>query len=132
MQIDEANYALVDNEGEKQYQCKLQASLARAKRGKALEGKSFYALSSAIKPDPAVLGRIIEASGGVFHKVTSATKLKKLAVNDPDMFILGTKQDGKIARQHLPPGRNVYDVEFLLLGLLRQSLDPNRNVLMTT
>ncbi|GAA5971064.1 hypothetical protein JCM11641_004129 [Rhodosporidiobolus odoratus] len=120
--VDEMPYLLRDEKKEAEIDDKLDAILARARKGKLFEGKNVY-VTKDVKPDQQTMQRIISACGGTVHTIP-LTKMTKKISDNPNALIISCADDRR-QWEHLaaaPLKKKIYAVEAVFVAVLHQDL----------
>lgn len=110
----EANYPLIDKDGEKKFGFKLAVALENVKhnKGKLFEGHTFYISSKLKTPDPTLVKNVIVANGGI---VSLLGDLRQTAAKPPIGRTRGSESDGE--GHEGPPGEAHHFVQGRRKGL---------------
>ncbi|ORX53841.1 hypothetical protein BCR36DRAFT_410986 [Piromyces finnis] len=116
--LDESFFPLKDELNEKEFSFSLQESLKRSQQKKLLENLTFIVTPNAF-PSLSVLSRIISSAGG---KINQENYLNNPNNIPKDNIIISSTQDKNLWSFYRSAGFKIYNVEFLLIGILRQYL----------
>ncbi len=127
--VDPTPYVVVDEVAEKKFGFRLAESLVQAKRTRVF-ADCVFALTEHTVPDPKQLQLIIESGGG--RVVPLPARGGKLA---PEVTVVSHANDLALCQKLVAEGRyagHVYDVEHILLSVLRQRRDVAANILIAS
>lgn len=125
MFIDEQNYILRDAEAEVLFSFSLEESLKRAHVSPLFKTKYFY-ITPGICPSLATMKAIVECAGGkVLAKQPSFRKLMEHKQNKSlsEIILISCENDLHLCREYFARGIDVHNAEFVLTGVLTQTLD---------
>ncbi|VCW52529.1 unnamed protein product [Gulo gulo] len=123
--IDEQNYALRDAEAEVLFSFSLEESLKRARASPLFKAKYFY-ITPGICPSLSTMKAIVECAGGrVLSKQPSFRKLVEHKQNKSlsEIILISCENDLHLCREYFARGIDVHNAEFVLTGVLTQTLD---------
>ncbi|XP_035310156.1 PAX-interacting protein 1 isoform X1 [Cricetulus griseus] len=123
--IDEQNYILRDAEAEVLFSFSLEESLKRAHVSPLFKTKYFY-ITPGICPSLATMKAIVECAGGkVLAKQPSFRKLMEHKQNKSlsEIILISCENDLHLCREYFARGIDVHNAEFVLTGVLTQTLD---------
>ncbi|OWF43255.1 PAX-interacting protein 1-like isoform X1 [Mizuhopecten yessoensis] len=123
--LDEANYALRDVKAEKEMQCSLQDSLARAHVRPLFQGLTFY-ITPSVNPPVGDLVNIVESAGGKVVKRRPGLRTflsMKDEQGNPKCILITCENDIHLCRDLLAKNIALYNAEFILTGVIRQRVD---------
>ncbi|XP_049718624.1 PAX-interacting protein 1 isoform X3 [Elephas maximus indicus] len=123
--IDEQNYILRDAEAEVLFSFSLEESLKRAHVSPLFKGKYFY-ITPGICPSLSTMKAIVECAGGkVLSKQPSFRKLMEHKQNKSlsEIILISCENDLHLCREYFARGIDVHNAEFVLTGVLTQTLD---------
>ncbi|CAO2603700.1 PAX-interacting protein 1 [Lemmus lemmus] len=123
--IDEQNYILRDAEAEVLFSFSLEESLKRAHVSPLFKTKYFY-ITPGICPSLATMKAIVECAGGkVLSKQPSFRKLMEHKQNKSlsEIILISCENDLHLCREYFARGIDVHNAEFVLTGVLTQTLD---------
>lgn len=125
--VDEKNFILEDAKKEKNMGFSMHSSLAAAQREPIFKGLKIL-ISPNTTPKFEAMTAIVEAAGGQAMQMPKLSKMD--TSNDDDIsFIIACAEDYELCLHFLHKGFNVYSVELVLNGVVRQNLDFSRNQL---
>ncbi|XP_048727007.1 PAX-interacting protein 1-like isoform X2 [Ostrea edulis] len=123
--VDETPYKLRDAATEKAMGCVLDDSLMRAQTKKLFEGMSFY-ISPSVSPPLSDLKKIVEAAGGKVLKqrpnLLTFTEHKDENGNMKTVMIT-CENDVMLYKDLIAKDIAIYNAEFILTGVMRQTVD---------
>jgi hypothetical protein len=113
--IECTEFLIKDIEAEQKYTFSLQKSLEKSRKEKFLGGMQFY-LSSNVVPSFDILSRIIRTAGG---------RAWSLAEWSGDGYVISCDEDidSEEVKSLIKRDVNIYDVELILTGVLRQRMN---------
>ncbi|XP_040116070.1 PAX-interacting protein 1 [Oryx dammah] len=123
--IDEQNYLLRDAEAEVLFSFSLEESLRRAHASPLFKAKYFY-ITPGICPSLSTMKAIVECAGGkVLSKQPSFRKLVEHKQNKSlsEIILISCENDLHLCREYFARGIDVHNAEFVLTGVLTQTLD---------
>lgn len=123
--IDEQNYLLRDAEAEVLFSFSLEESLKRAHVSPLFKAKYFY-ITPGICPSLSTMKAIVECAGGkVLSKQPSFRKLMEHKQNKSlsEIILISCENDLHLCREYFARGIDVHNAEFVLTGVLTQTLD---------
>ncbi|XP_031236102.1 PAX-interacting protein 1 isoform X2 [Mastomys coucha] len=123
--IDEQSYILRDAEAEVLFSFSLEESLKRAHVSPLFKTKYFY-ITPGICPSLATMKAIVECAGGkVLAKQPSFRKLMEHKQNKSlsEIILISCENDLHLCREYFARGIDVHNAEFVLTGVLTQTLD---------
>lgn len=123
--IDEQNYLLRDAEAEVLFSFSLEESLKRAHASPLFKAKYFY-ITPGICPSLSTMKAIVECAGGrVLSKQPSFRKLVEHKQNKSlsEIILISCENDLHLCREYFARGIDVHNAEFVLTGVLTQTLD---------
>ncbi|XP_062589088.1 PAX-interacting protein 1-like isoform X1 [Saccostrea cucullata] len=123
--VDETPYRLKDSATEKSMDCVLEDSLKRAQTKKLFEGMSFY-ISPSVSPPCSDLEKVVEAAGGKVLKQRPhiQTFLEQKDTNGNRKNIMITcENDVMLYKDLVDKDIAIYNAEFILTGVMRQTVD---------
>uniref|UniRef100_A0A8C0D4I4 PAX-interacting protein 1 n=1 Tax=Balaenoptera musculus TaxID=9771 RepID=A0A8C0D4I4_BALMU len=123
--IDEQNYLLRDAEAEVLFSFSLEESLRRARVSPLFKAKYFY-ITPGICPSLSTMKAIVECAGGkVLSKQPSFRKLMEHKQNKSlsEIILISCENDLHLCREYFARGIDVHNAEFVLTGVLTQTLD---------
>ncbi|XP_032100820.1 PAX-interacting protein 1 isoform X6 [Sapajus apella] len=123
--IDEQNYILRDAEAEVLFSFSLEESLKRAHISPLFKAKYFY-ITPGICPSLSTMRSIVESAGGkVLSKQPSFRKLMEHKQNSSlsEIILISCENDLHLCREYFARGVDVHNAEFVLTGVLTQTLD---------
>nr|XP_039328632.1 PAX-interacting protein 1 isoform X4 [Saimiri boliviensis boliviensis] len=123
--IDEQNYILRDAEAEVLFSFSLEESLKRAHISPLFKAKYFY-ITPGICPSLSTMRSIVECAGGkVLSKQPSFRKLMEHKQNSSlsEIILISCENDLHLCREYFARGIDVHNAEFVLTGVLTQTLD---------
>lgn len=116
---------LRDAEAEVLFCFSLEESLKRAQVAPLFKGKYFY-ITPGICPSLSTMKAIVECAGGkVLSKQPSFRKLMEHKQNKslPEIILISCENDLHLCREYFARGIDVHNAEFVLTGVLTQTLD---------
>ncbi|KAE8595680.1 hypothetical protein XENTR_v10015841 [Xenopus tropicalis] len=123
--IEEQNYILRDAEAEVLFCFSLEESLKRAHSTPLFKGKYFY-ITPGICPSLSTMKAIVECAGGKilmkqpsFRKIMEHKQNKRLA----EIILISCENDLHLCREYFAGSIDVHNAEFVLTGVLTQTLD---------
>jgi len=128
--LDETNYTLVDPESEELFGFKLKRSLQRAQTRQVCKGLHFHVTPS-ILPAPNAMKEIIECAGGKMTEVKSVEEVidhfVHNTINDAsyNSYLVSCLDDKKLWQDLVKEGYDIYNVELILSGVMKQELEWN-------
>ncbi|XP_059963762.1 PAX-interacting protein 1 [Mesoplodon densirostris] len=123
--LDEQNYLLRDAEAEVLFSFSLEESLRRAHVSPLFKAKYFY-ITPGICPSLSTMKAIVECAGGkVLSKQPSFRKLMEHKQNKSlsEIILISCENDLHLCREYFARGIDVHNAEFVLTGVLTQTLD---------
>ncbi|XP_062982106.1 PAX-interacting protein 1 isoform X2 [Elgaria multicarinata webbii] len=123
--IEEQSYILRDAEAEVLFCFSLEESLKRAQVAPLFKGKYFY-ITPGICPSLSTMKSIVECAGGkVLSKQPSFRKLMEHKQNKSlsEIILISCENDLHLCREYFARGIDVHNAEFVLTGVLTQTLD---------
>ncbi|XP_073190677.1 PAX-interacting protein 1 isoform X2 [Lepidochelys kempii] len=123
--VDEQNFMLRDAEAEVLFCFSLEESLKRAQVAPLFKGKYFY-ITPGICPSLSTMKAIVECAGGkVLSKQPSFRKLMEHKQNKSlsAIILISCENDLHLCREYFARGIDVHNAEFVLTGVLTQTLD---------
>ncbi|XP_063159441.1 PAX-interacting protein 1 [Candoia aspera] len=123
--IEEQSYILRDAEAEVLFCFSLEDSLKRAQVTPLFKGKYFY-ITPGICPSLSTMKSIVECAGGkVLSKQPSFRKLMEHKQNKSlsEIILISCENDLHLCREYFARGIDVHNAEFVLTGVLTQTLD---------
>ncbi|XP_044280815.1 PAX-interacting protein 1 isoform X2 [Varanus komodoensis] len=123
--IEEQSYILRDAEAEVLFCFSLEESLKRAQVAPLFKGKYFY-ITPGICPSLSTMKSIVECAGGkVLSKQPSIRKLMEHKQNKSlsEIILISCENDLHLCREYFARGIDVHNAEFVLTGVLTQTLD---------
>ncbi|XP_076837704.1 PAX-interacting protein 1 [Brachyhypopomus gauderio] len=123
--VDEQNYMLHDAEAEVLFSFSLEESLKRARTTPLFKGKYFY-ITPGICPSISTMRSIVESAGGrLLSKQPSFRKFMehKQNKNLPEIVLISCDNDLHLCREYFLKNIDVHNAEFILTGVLTQTLD---------
>ncbi|XP_057360916.1 PAX-interacting protein 1 isoform X1 [Manis pentadactyla] len=123
--IDEQSYLLRDAEAEVLFSFSLEESLKRARVSPLFKAKYFY-ITPGICPSLSTMKAIVECAGGkVLSKQPSFRKLMEHKQNKSlsEIILISCENDLHLCREYFARGIDVHNAEFVLTGVLTQTLD---------
>ncbi|XP_062955465.1 PAX-interacting protein 1 isoform X2 [Cynocephalus volans] len=123
--VDEQNYILRDAEAEVLFSFSLEESLKRAHISPLFKAKYFY-ITPGICPSLSTMKAIVECAGGkVLPKQPSFRKLMEHKQNKSlsEIILISCENDLHLCREYFARGIDVHNAEFVLTGVLTQTLD---------
>ncbi|XP_033264237.2 PAX-interacting protein 1 isoform X3 [Orcinus orca] len=123
--IDEQSYVLRDAEAEVLFSFSLEESLRRARVSPLFKAKYFY-ITPGICPSLSTMKAIVECAGGkVLSKQPSFRKLMEHTQNKSlsEIILISCENDLHLCREYFARGIDVHNAEFVLTGVLTQTLD---------
>lgn len=128
--LDETNYTLVDPESEELFGFKLKRSLQRAQTRQVCKGLHFHVTPS-ILPAPNAMKEIIECAGGKMTEVKTIEEVKDIFIMNVEKdfsynsYLVSCLDDKKLWNDIVKDGYDVYNVELILSGVMKQELEWN-------
>ncbi|XP_069814980.1 PAX-interacting protein 1 [Dendropsophus ebraccatus] len=123
--VDEQSYILRDAEAEVLFCFSLEESLKRARVAPLFKGKYFY-ITPGICPSLSTMKSIVECAGGKiltkppsFRKIMEHKQNKSLA----EIVLISCENDLHLCREYFAGSIDVHNAEFVLTGVLTQTLD---------
>ncbi|KAG9476412.1 hypothetical protein GDO78_003128 [Eleutherodactylus coqui] len=123
--VDEQSYILRDAEAEVLFCFSLEESLKRARVAPLFKGKYFY-ITPGICPSLSTMKSIVECAGGKiltrppsFRKIMEHKQNKSLA----EIILISCENDLHLCREYFAGSIDVHNAEFVLTGVLTQTLD---------
>ena len=132
--VDHRPFLLDDKISESSYTFSLEKSLESARKTPLCDGLRFFATKKVL-PVKRDLSEIISAAGGLVFPIKVFNKTGELLKKLPDksdadnLIVIGHVSDLNECKKIVKGGlvENVYSIEFLLTGILRQQLDFEAN-----
>jgi len=127
--IDEGDYTLNDPDSEDLFGFKLKRSLQRAQTRRVCEGLHFYVTPS-ILPAPNAMKEIIECAGGKMYEIKTQEDIEKDFVakhksSSENCYLVSCMDDKQMWAPYVKDGYDVYNVELILSGVMKQDLEWN-------
>ncbi|CAH2282019.1 PAX-interacting 1 [Pelobates cultripes] len=123
--VEEQSYILRDAEAEVLFCFSLEESLKRARGTPLFKGKYFY-ITPGICPSLSTMKAIVESAGGKiltkqpsFRKIMEHKQNKSLA----EIILISCENDLHLCREYFASNIDVHNAEFVLTGVLTQTLD---------
>ncbi|KAG8441313.1 hypothetical protein GDO86_003110 [Hymenochirus boettgeri] len=123
--VEEQSYILRDAEAEVLFCFSLEESLKRAHGTPLFKGKYFY-ITPGICPSLSTMKAIVECAGGKiltkqpsFRKIMEHKQNKRLA----EIILISCENDLHLCREYFASNIDVHNAEFVLTGVLTQTLD---------
>lgn len=123
--VEEQSYILRDAEAEVLFCFSLEESLKRARVIPLFKGKYFY-ITPGICPSLSTMKSIVECAGGKiltkppsFRKIMEHKQNKSLA----EIILISCENDLHLCREYFAGSIDVHNAEFVLTGVLTQTLD---------
>uniref|UniRef100_A0A8C5Q044 PAX-interacting protein 1 n=1 Tax=Leptobrachium leishanense TaxID=445787 RepID=A0A8C5Q044_9ANUR len=123
--VEEQSYILRDAEAEVLFCFSLEESLKRARVTPLLKAKYFY-ITPGICPSLSTMKAIVESAGGKiltkqpsFRKIMEHKQNKSLA----EIILISCENDLHLCREYFASNIDVHNAEFVLTGVLTQTLD---------
>nr|XP_020728915.1 PAX-interacting protein 1-like [Odocoileus virginianus texanus] len=123
--IDKQNYLLRDAEAEVLFSFSLEESLRRAHVSPLFKAKYFY-ITPGICPSLSAMKAIVKCAGGeVLSKEPSIRKLMehKQDKSSSEIILIACENDLHLCQEYSARGIDVHNAEFVLTGVLTQTLD---------
>ncbi|XP_029444318.1 PAX-interacting protein 1 [Rhinatrema bivittatum] len=123
--VDEQKFVLRDAEAEVLFCFSLEESLKKAHVAPLFKGKYFY-VTPGICPSLSTMKAIVECAGGkVLSKQPSFRKLMEHKQNKSlsEIILISCENDFHLCREYFARGIDVHNAEFVLTGVLTQTLD---------
>ncbi|XP_037372197.1 PAX-interacting protein 1 [Talpa occidentalis] len=123
--VDEQSFLLRDAEAEVLFSFSLEESLKRAHVAPLFKAKYFY-ITPGICPSLSTMRAIVECAGGkVLTKQPSFRKLLEHKQNKSlsEIILISCENDLHLCREYFARGMDVHNAEFVLTGVLTQTLD---------
>ncbi|XP_036086508.1 PAX-interacting protein 1 isoform X1 [Rousettus aegyptiacus] len=123
--VDEQSFLLRDAEAEVLFSFSLEESLKRAHVSPLFKAKYFY-ITPGICPSLSTMKAIVECAGGkVLPKQPSFRKLMEHKQNKSlsEIILISCENDLHLCREYFARGIDVHNAEFVLTGVLTQTLD---------
>nr|XP_014350008.1 PREDICTED: PAX-interacting protein 1 [Latimeria chalumnae] len=123
--VDEQNFMLRDAEAEVLFSFSLEESLKRAHSAPLFKGKYFY-ITPGICPSLSTMKAIVECAGGkVLSRQPSFRKIMEHKQNKslPEIILISCENDLHLCREYFARKLDVHNAEFILTGVLTQTLD---------
>lgn len=127
--IDEKKYILEDAKKEKEIGFSMSASLASAQQKPLLQNKRLFITSSTKPERDSIVSLVKAANGQVLNSLKGA--FSKKDENMENLIAISCEEDYEVCIPLLEKGVRVYSPEFLLNGIVVQSLDFSRDQLFT-
>ncbi|XP_062517729.1 PAX-interacting protein 1-like isoform X2 [Corticium candelabrum] len=124
--LEENDFLVRDTIGEQQWQLSLERTLELAHQRPLLEGAFVYATSS-VMPSPSQLKTIVECAGGTMLTVLPTSRGETLPNGHPSVIVISCPADRLQCRPFFEAKIDIYLSEFILTGVLRQTLDYSSN-----
>ncbi|XP_012566719.2 PAX-interacting protein 1 isoform X1 [Hydra vulgaris] len=128
--LDEAPYTLVDPESEELFGFKLKRSLQRAQTRQVCKGLHFHVTPS-ILPAPNAMREIIECAGGKMSEINTLKDIHTIFVANclqdrtHNSYLVSCMDDKEFWSELSNNGYDVYNVELILSGVMKQELEWN-------
>ena len=123
---DEDPYWVVDTAAQTLYGCTIREAVGRAKNTVLFNGMTFVSTSSVV-PDAQTLERLVSAHGGKL--ISGALDVRQL-INLPEgTIVLSSEEDSKMWPRFIEAGLSVYQVSFVLFGIMSQQLHFDKHIL---
>lgn len=122
---DEQNFMLRDAEAEVLFCFSLEESLKRAHAAPLFKGKFFY-ITPGICPSLTTMKAIVECAGGkLLAKQPSFRKIMEHKQNKslPEIILISCENDLHLCREYFAKNIDVHNAEFILTGVLTQTMD---------
>lgn len=123
--VEEQNFILRDAEAEVLFSFSLEESLKKAHATPLFKGKYFY-ITPGICPSLSTMKAIVESAGGkVLSKQPPIRKLMEHKQNKslPEIILISCENDLHLCREYFARNIDVHNAEFVLTGVLTQTLD---------
>lgn len=125
--LDETTYALKDPKGEVALDVKLEESLKKAQTKPLFQGLTFY-LTPSVVPPACELVSIIESAGGKVVKKRPPAKQIMASIDEqglPKIVVITCLNDLHLTQDLRSKNIPIFNVEFVLTGVMRQEVDCN-------
>lgn len=127
--IDEKKYILEDAKKEKEIGFSMSSSLASAQQKPLLQNKRLFITSNTKPERDSIVSLVKAANGQVLNSLKGA--FSKKDENMENLIAISCEEDYEVCIPLLEKGVRVYSPEFLLNGIVVQSLDFSRDQLFT-
>lgn len=127
--IDEKKYILEDAKKEKEIGFSMSASLASAQQRPLLQNKRLFITPNTKPEQESIVSLVKAANGQVLNSLKGA--FSKKDENMENLIAISCEEDYEVCIPLLEKGVRVYSPEFLLNGIVVQSLDFSRDQLFT-
>lgn len=127
--IDEKKYILEDAKKEKEIGFSMSSSLASAQQKPLLQNKRLFITSNTKPERDSIVSLVKAANGQVVNSLKGA--FSKKDENMENLIAISCEEDYEVCIPLLEKGVRVYSPEFLLNGIVVQSLDFSRDQLFT-
>lgn len=127
--IDEKKYILEDAKKEKEIGFSMSASLASAQQRPLLQNKRLFITPNTKPERDSIVSLVKAANGQVLNSLKGA--FSKKDKNMENLIAISCEEDYEVCIPLLEKGVRVYSTEFLLNGIVVQSLDFSRDQLFT-
>lgn len=127
--IDEKKYILEDAKKEKEIGFSMSASLASAQQKPLLQNKRLFITSNTKPERDSIVSLVKAANGQVLNSLKGA--FSKKDENMENLIAISCEEDYEVCIPLLEKGVRVYSPEFLLNGIVVQSLDFSRDQIFT-
>ncbi|XP_050402858.1 mediator of DNA damage checkpoint protein 1 [Patella vulgata] len=124
MFLDSSKYIVSDKTTEKQYKFLLHQSLDIASTHPMLQGYKIHVTKS-VKPGPDTMKEILECAGAEYIKTLPKKK-------EGNIIVISCDEDKKLCQPAVTAGIDVVSSEFILTGVLRQTVEIESFRLFTT
>ncbi|GAA6018796.1 hypothetical protein JCM11491_003452 [Sporobolomyces phaffii] len=119
--VDETPYLLKDKKKEAELGDTLEAILARAKKGKLLDGRKVY-ITKGVTPDLKAIQRIVSACGGIIAPNNLAKQHKNI-VADADALVVSSPKDRREWDRLAGDGVPIYTCEAVFSAAMYQQFE---------
>ncbi|CAB3993743.1 Hypothetical predicted protein [Paramuricea clavata] len=126
--LNEKDYVLHDEDGEKLYGMSLPQSIDSAQAKPLFQGITIYVTAN-VRPDQKSMAEILDCAGGkLMAELPPKSSLKSLAQQktedgQPAFVCVTCEEDTHLCKDMKTEGIGVHNVEFVLSGILKQQLD---------
>eukprot|EP00794_Sanderia_malayensis_P016834 gene16833-18532_t len=125
--LDEQEYALKDPESEEYFGFKLDISMQRSRTRKVFQGLKFFVTPN-ITPSPIPMKEIIECAGGEMFELKEGEASMSLFIDSKmkkkdNSYVVTCEEDRSIWEPLHKDGHEVYNVELVLSGVMKQELE---------